>query len=262
MEISRAVLAGQNGRIAVLQAYMDESGVHDGSPVVTVAAYIERPKQWRAFAKEWNAKKKPIRIYHAADAQNLHGEFEGWKPERRDELVKRILPVIPKHKLAGVVIGIRLHEFEKAMKPHPELSEMFGTPYTACFHWTVQRIMNLMEQVGNNERIAFFHETNDYQGEAIDAFKFIKEQRTKHKSIMSLTFGTKDDYVPLQAADVLAYEGNKKLRNPYGYERRAFSVLNPSNGRMHVSFYGERTMPKLISYLQELRTAFNAVSGK
>jgi hypothetical protein len=30
--------------------------------------------------------------------------------------------------------------------------------------------------------------------------------------ITSLTFGSKAAYTPLQAADVLAYEGNKRLR--------------------------------------------------
>jgi hypothetical protein len=28
---------------------MDESGIHDGAPVVAVAGYISRPKDWRAW---------------------------------------------------------------------------------------------------------------------------------------------------------------------------------------------------------------------
>jgi len=255
-ELSRAILADRDGYIAVLNVYMDESGTHDDSPVVTVAAYIGRPRQWRDWTKEWNAAKKPIKVFHASKAANLVGEFNGWTEAERDDLVKRILPVIPKHKFAGVVVGIRMKAFEEAMKPHPELREMFGTPYTACFHWTVKKIMNLMEETHNNERIAFFHEVNDYQGEASSAFEFIKRQRKTHISIMSLTFGGKNDFVPLQAADILAYEGNKKLRNPSGSERRAFQVLSPANGRMHVSFYGENTMPKLIEFLSGLRESF------
>lgn len=179
-ELCRAILGDRDGWIAVLKIYMDESGTHDGSPVITVASYIGRPGQWRSFTKEWNAKKRPIKIYHAVDAQNLENEFKGWSASERDALVARLLPVIPRQKLAGVVVGIRLNDFNEAMKPHPDLKKLFGTPYTACFHWVVQRIMELMEKTNNNERIAFFHECNDYEGEAKAAFDYIKLNRKTH----------------------------------------------------------------------------------
>jgi len=98
MDLSRAVLAGQDGFVAVIKVYMDESGTHDGSPVVTVAAYYAKPKVWRDFTKDWNTRKRPIKIFHAVDCQNLENEFSGWKPKRRDEFVKQLLPVIPAHR--------------------------------------------------------------------------------------------------------------------------------------------------------------------
>ena len=57
---------------------MDESGTHEGSPVVTVGAYIAKPSKWQAWQKEWNRLKKPIRVVHAADCANQGGEFKGW----------------------------------------------------------------------------------------------------------------------------------------------------------------------------------------
>jgi hypothetical protein len=38
-----------------LHAFMDESGIHDGSPVVTVAMYVAQQPDWRAFVRDWNA---------------------------------------------------------------------------------------------------------------------------------------------------------------------------------------------------------------
>jgi hypothetical protein len=35
----------EDGVVAVLSVYMDESGTHDGSPVVAVGAYVATPKQ-------------------------------------------------------------------------------------------------------------------------------------------------------------------------------------------------------------------------
>ena len=46
----------------MLKIYMDESGTHDGSPVVTVGAYMARPKEWAGWTTKWNIAKKP-KIY-------------------------------------------------------------------------------------------------------------------------------------------------------------------------------------------------------
>jgi hypothetical protein len=62
--------------VAVLKAYMDESGVHDNSPVLTVAAYLGRPLVWQKWTRRWNVTKRPIKVFRATDAANLRGEFQ------------------------------------------------------------------------------------------------------------------------------------------------------------------------------------------
>jgi hypothetical protein len=144
---------------------MDESGIHEGSPYVTVAAYAGQPKHWKAFTAEWNARKKPfgVDVYHAADCANQHGEFEGWSKEKCVEFSTAMLPVIAKHLPIGVVIGIDLKAYDIAMAPHPSLRKMVGTPYGCCFQWVVQTVLGMIEDYGSNERLAFFHERNDYK---------------------------------------------------------------------------------------------------
>ena len=237
----------------MIKIYMDESGVHDGSPVVTVGAYFGRPKQWEAFTRRWNAKKRPIEVYHATDAQNLRGEFKGWATTDRDRLVAGLLPIIAASGVAGIVIGIQMIEFDAAMNSHPDLRKMFGTPYTACFQWTVQRVLGIQRKVKNRERLAFFHEANEYEREALESFEWVKKNSNAGNVDMRLKFGTKQDYVPLQAADVLAYEGNRRLRDPSRPERLAFQALGPENERLHVQYYGKKTMPWLIERLQKIK---------
>ena len=71
--------------------------------------------------------------------------------------------MLPRYKLRGLVVGINLNDYNAAMKGRDDLRQLLGTPYTACFHWTVSEILL---QHPNNQRIAFFHETNDFKGEA------------------------------------------------------------------------------------------------
>jgi hypothetical protein len=216
--------------VTMLRTFMDETGIHEDAETVAVAGYISHPKNWRAWSNDWNRAKRPIKVFHATDCANFRGEFEGWDRARRDAYVAQLLPAIPAHPLAGIVIGIQLADFEAAFKDKPELVEMFGTPYTACFQWAISIIMDIATDRGHGERMAFIHEVNDYKGECFKAFEYVDTYLNPRKIPMTVSFGTKEQYPPLQAADVLAYEGGKFLKNPTGKPRRAWTALDP-NGR-------------------------------
>jgi hypothetical protein len=237
----------------MLKVFMDESGTHCGSPVVTVGAYIAKPSHWQAWQKEWNRLKKPIRVVHAADCANQDGEFKDWDQSKRFAFAAKMIPVIPKHIPMGVAIGINLRAFEKAMAPHPELRMMVGSPYGACFQWVVQTLINKMEEYRDNQRIAFFHEQNDYEEEATKAFEWVKQHRPEKRRPISLKFGGKHEYVPLQAADILAYEANHVIRDPAAKRRKSWTALSPDDGGIELLQYGEPTMHELVSRLSSIR---------
>jgi hypothetical protein len=146
------------------------------------------------------------------------------------------------------------------MAPNPELRAMFGTPYTACFQWTVQTLLAMMDEHGDRQRVAFFHECNDYKKEAEAAFAYVEKEKLLTPRDISLTFGGKGSYVPLQAADVVAYEGNHLLRDPSKPERKPWKAINPGadadpeKRRIRVLHYGKNNMDKLMSSLSALRS--------
>jgi Protein of unknown function (DUF3800) len=252
LDLCRAALSGKDGFVVVLKAHLDESGIHDNSHVVTVGAYLAKPKMWRHWIKEWNQAKRPIRIFHSADCANLHGEFKGWSESERDALVAKALPTIADAHLAGFVIGISLDDFNNALASRADLRGLFGTPYTACFQWIIQSIINRAIEFGNTERIAFFHENNDYHAEAFEAFDWVKKHRNPGERGVTLTFGAKEDFPPLQAADVLAYEGNKRLRDLSRPCRRAWTALKPAKNIRYL-YYDRENIPTIIPILEDMR---------
>src|SRR5689334_6787054 len=129
----------------MIKIFVDESGTHADAEVVTVAAYAGRPKIWRKWSNEWKKAKKPIEVVHAVEAANRTGEFDGWSREKRDELVKGILPVIAQNRIAGAVIGLNKTEFRTATKDREDLHKALGNPYTTCFHWLVQSLLELLK---------------------------------------------------------------------------------------------------------------------
>jgi hypothetical protein len=235
----------------MIKIYLDESGTHADSDVITVAAYAGRQTAWKKWTNEWRRAKRPIRVYHAADSANLRGEFTGWSSEKRDELVKKLLPIIADNRIAGAVMGLHLGEFRKAVGDRKEIPEALGNPYTSCFHWLVQSLLELLKHNKKTESLKFIHEQNDYEGEARAAFDFIHENANPNGVPMKLVFGTKNENMPLQAADILAYEGNKRFRDPEKSERKAWQALDPKNRIVAVQF-GKDNMSKLVESVTQI----------
>ena len=234
----------------MIKIFVDESGVHTDADVITVAAYAGRPKVWRQWTNEWRRKKRPIETYHAVDSANLRGEFLGWTAEKRDELVARLLPIIADARIAGAVIGLHLGEFRKAVGDRKEIPNALGNPYTTCFHWLVQSILELLNH-NKTEPLKFVHEKNDFEGDAKRSFDWIQENANPNRVPMSLFFGGKKEHMPLQAADILAYEANKRFRDPDRPERKAWEALDPKNRIVTVHF-GKKNMDTFVQHLSEL----------
>jgi hypothetical protein len=95
------------------------------------------------------------------------------------------------------------------------------------------------------------HENNDYQREALDAFNYVKHHGNPQGSKIDIRFGDKASYPPLQAADILAYEGNKRMRDPDRPERRPWKALNPDR-RILAAHYGKANMHELVSRLEKI----------
>jgi hypothetical protein len=107
---------------------------------------------------------------------------------------------------------------------------------------------------GKGERMAFVHEQNSYQADAQRAFAFVDQNLNPRGINMTIAFGTKKDHPPLQAADVLAYEGAKFLRNLANITpRRAWCALDPDKSRLIVRRYGPDNMGVLIKTLNDYR---------
>jgi len=217
---------------------------------LVVAAYLGRPKAWAEWTKKWVPAIRPIKVYHAVDAANLDGEFAGWTTPRVSALAARILPIIADADIAGFAVGIDLRAYRVALESRPDLAELFGQPYAACFQWLVQGVLNLADQYGNKDRIAFIHETNQYRGIALNAFDWVQKNDPQKDRVISLTFAGKRDFAPLQAADILAYEANKRMRNPSAPTRRSWDALGGGN---LTASYGEQNMGELVAALEMIK---------
>jgi Protein of unknown function (DUF3800) len=256
-QLSQAVLAGRKGVVLVFKAFLDEAGIHDGARVVSVAGYFARPKQWRDFTRDWNRVLRPsgIECFHATDCQALEGEFRGWTAEKRDELVKKLLPIIPKY-ATGFARVIVLDDLRPALDARPHLRKFLESPYKACFQWIIQEAIRNIRRNNSPEKIAFFHERNDHRKAAIESFDWLKKHHDPNNNLVSLTFGDPITYPPLQAADILAFESGKRVLNKTGLKRRSYEVLCGGNS-VQIGLVDKDNMDKAIAMLEFLNSPSN-----
>lgn len=255
LEMARAFLGGSRGYVTVWKVFIDKSGIHDQSDVVTVAAYVATPKQWSKFVPAWRAAIKPAKAYHAADAAALRGDFKNWTGAQVADVCKRALPVIVENTSFAAVGGINLKDYRAALEGRPELERMFGSPYGACLQWALTTVLEWKQAEHPRQMVSFVHEVNNFRREAWEVFDHVKAAWNADHARMSFAFGSKEDFVPLQAADILALEMAKRLKNVAKPERKAFKALRPRSGKMAVRAYDRSDMPELVRRLEDVRLA-------
>jgi uncharacterized protein DUF3800 len=248
----------REGPIAVIKLFVDESGIHEGSPIVSVAGYMARGLTWQKFTTEWRRTLKPkgINIFHATDCANLQGDFKGWTVDERDNLMKRLLPIIPKYAF-GYAIAVKLTEVEKLLEARPELRKFHKDPYAVCFQWLLMSVINdLRMKISDPRPISVIHEVNDFKDSAIAAFETVRAG-PGGEAFSRLIFATKREFVPLQAADTLAYEAARRILYHDGPERRSLTALI-ADGRIDLKSINRNNADSYIDMLSKIKEAYDA----
>ena len=236
-ELMAVALCDEDGLVAFLRGYMDESGTHDGSNITCVSLLVAAPQNWRDWKKKWEWKKKPVEVFHAVDCANRVGEFKGWSKEDRDRYVKDLLPIIGSARFAAWVVGVDNRDVEKAQKLYP-VQEVLTSPYLFCLQLAIQKALFFLDNNQDTSNLALIHEDNDYKKDAVRCFDWIKNGSWCAPRDMTLSFASKKKAVALQAADVFAYEGNKRMRNIDGPERKAWRAINPGRNKVSLDYFG------------------------
>ena len=262
-ELCQTFLADKPGWVAVYRLFIDESGTDDGAPVVVVAGYLALPTRWRKFESEWlpiiRQARPRISAWHAADAQNLVGEFKEWTSEGVAATASKLLPIIPKY-CHGAAIAIDQRDVENELEKRPDLRRYFTDTYGMCLQWLVMCFLDRMHRFNEVKPIALVHERNQFQGRAMAVFDHLKENADPSGVLRSLSFGDKVTFPPLQAADVLAYEAFRRLKNPHGPERRALTAIAPQGKAPRLLTFSnvQKNIHLFIEMLNALKEAHEA----
>jgi hypothetical protein len=251
---------------AMLTAYLDESYYNR---TFCVGGWVLRENKWSAFERDWDKCIEqerqssisrgfpPISRYHASDCSSLQNEFDetkGWDVGRQIKLSKRLLGIIVKHRPHGVVIGGSVDLF---VKHFPEDKNRWRK---ALYYYSIALVMNELNEIRKahypDEKITIFYDRGKLSSMAAVAFHSLKNDSYASGEDLAPYFVTMaplgwEDCILLQAADLLAFEGMKRVDGHIAGNtviRRSFAELLGKKVDMGVAGFTD-------AYFTELKKA-------
>jgi hypothetical protein len=215
-EFARAVLpsGSQDGVLCMVRGYFDDSGTHGGSGVVLMAGVFGHENQWDYFCDLWAKKladpspgKLPLARFHMAECQSADGDFLGWKRHETDFLVHELTDIILKTGIYGLAGGVERKAYDELMVgAHRRL---LGDAETFCIINCFIKVIAWAKLFAPGHDIAMIFDDRPHK--RIDVQKIHKvyedvKNREGGSMIASITFANSSKVLPLQAADLFAWQ--------------------------------------------------------
>jgi hypothetical protein len=107
----------------MMEAYFDESGIHEGAEVCVVAGYYGYQTAWKRFESQWNkvladypeitAKGFHAKVFFGRDVQGQRvGEYKGWSDEKATKFLERLLQTITRNRIFPIGYGVIVKDFD------------------------------------------------------------------------------------------------------------------------------------------------------
>jgi hypothetical protein len=203
-----------------------------------VAGFVATERTWNKVQKQWKAKNKRVGIseFHASHLNAKDYEFEGWSNQRSKRYTKSLLKILQRQgqKLWVFSVGISGTDYERVISD--EGRRKLGSPYIVCFKECVTFIAESMYREGpQNNKFSVIFDSNEFRDEAMNIFYALKENKqwSPHRHLHHCVPSSPSEFVPLQPADLIAYETFKLIHDKhYGAQRvrKAMQKLLPHNG--------------------------------
>jgi hypothetical protein len=207
------------GATVVLLAYMDPSGTHLNSPVISISGFVAEEAKWNAFDQSWRTVLEkpywPSRLsrFHTFDCVHCEGEFfDGrWRFAERLALYGELTDVIRNSGIRPIGSSVVTNCFSKIPPEDLELlrreENRLGTPLDVVFHMVTQQIIRCVREFDSSETVGVMFDQDDRDREGYFS-EFAKQYMSWHhhgETFAAFGFGDGRNFTPLQAADLLAY---------------------------------------------------------
>jgi len=214
----------------MIQAFLDESGIHDGSDVCVVAGYYGQPGAWRKLDERWRkilrGTNVPLNKCHALDLIEHRKFFFQMPRDEHAKLVTDLACAVASFRVYPVTVALILADFRDLTDPQkrfftgatiddttkPGKLNANGCPTTPYFMPFLHCVRKVFDNAPNMEVDFHFGFARPFHGYATEMFKMIRSRNpAAHTPIQSEAKETPQ----MQAADLLCYTTYKHMVERY-----------------------------------------------
>lgn len=198
--------------VDLVEAYFDESGSHDGSPVLCVAGYLFKKEDCIKLDVEWKNVLDHYKLpyFRMSECAHGNGAFSDLSKDKRISAQKRMINLIKANMAYGFSVSLEMKFAHLISK-----NAFIKSPYTLCCYWCLQAMRNWANDNDYKGDIAYFFESgHKSQGEANWVMNEIFNMpELKHEyRYANHSFADKAKVRPLQCADILAWQWHKYVK--------------------------------------------------
>jgi Protein of unknown function (DUF3800) len=241
----------------MVRGYFDDSGSHTSSDIVVMAGLFGYSNQWDYLSKLWAKKiadpcpgKLPLPRFHMAACQAGDEEFLGWKRIECDFLVDELIEIIHKVGVYGFGCAMPRKHYDALITG--EQRRASGNAETICIINCFVKLIEFAKYITPDKEIAFIFDDRPQQKRNVQRIcEVYQSAKQEGVEIVSATFASSKKILPLQAADLLAWEiyqdsldslaGRTEKEGPR--RRQLRKLIEP--GRVRVEFCSPENVRKL-----------------
>jgi hypothetical protein len=209
----------------MIDAYLDESGIHDGAAVCVVAGYYAGRGQWRKFEADWRKLLQrfgvPMEKFHAKDLLKRAGFFhdsEQWTDDKHKRFLVAAGETVTRWKVQPISSSVVVGDFNSFSEIHRRFltgatlkdGRLVSTgspnkPYFVPFIHCVRRVASYAPAGGKAH--FFFGLNRTFKHYAVALYAEIKGNPINPhvERLGDPSFPLASETPQLQAADLLAY---------------------------------------------------------
>lgn len=210
--------AAEGKGIGVLTAYFDDSGTHVGSPVVSTGGLYGNDYQWEALETAWKALLTDpgdgwprLRRFHMYDCVHGHGEFFGHSQGARDHLIYKFRQLILDSELHGYSMAVSGPDYARLVTGVQ--LEAWGDAERFTVIQCFLRTLDWASTESVETEAAFVFDDRPQRREANERVFKIYQQFSAERHVSpkptGIAFLNSEKTIPLQAADMFAWESNR-----------------------------------------------------
>lgn len=250
--------SGERVAMAMLVAYFDESGISDKDVVALMGGAVSYVDHWSLLEAPWNNVLRPynqygVHTFHAVDCEHGESEFKNPQLSRgiRDSIRNGVAQELAKIPVQGIVSAVYREDWASAPDEVRALS--MGDPFYFVLNFCLQQVSSWSKEYAGGDRVNLvFAKQQKYNANTQSLHANYLAAANRWPGIGAIFFEEPKFLVPLQAADLIAYESyrfavaHKKSNVPEAPNRAWKYLVGGGNLAMSFKVHDRASLQELV----------------